>query len=56
MPTTKPIASPRNDPGEGSGPHATPAAAITPRLAVAGQRDVRAFAAAGAALAAGPRA
>jgi len=56
MPTTKPIASPRNDPGERSGPQAALAAAITKPLAVAGQRDVRAFAAAGAALAAGLRA
>jgi hypothetical protein len=53
MPTTKPIASPRNESGEGSGPHATSAAAITQRLDVAGQCDVRAFAIAGASLAAG---
>jgi hypothetical protein len=55
MPTTKPIASPRNDPGERCGPHAALAAASEP-LAVAGQRAVRALAAAGAALAAGLRA
>jgi hypothetical protein len=53
MPTTKPIASPRNEPGEHSEPHAALAAAITQPLAVAGQRDVRAFATAGASLAAG---
>ena len=53
MPTTKPIAPARNDAGERTGPQMALAAAITGPLAVAGQRDVRAFAAARAALAAG---
>jgi len=52
MPTTKQIASPRNEPRERSGTHAAAAAVIAEPLAVAGQRDVPALASAGAALAA----